>query len=117
MGRVWVRLEQTARAFLRAHGLALSISGRAYLSLLCFRAARVIAAEGSSNAPDVLALADRQLELLLATAAGISVSSEEGHSDLHSGPPRGRGLITADDLRNALRQLGSIWPFVKHGRK
>lgn len=118
MFRVWSRLERGAQRFLKKHSLAVSVAGRLYLSSLLQRAAANISAEGSATEEEVLKEAERQVELLLATAGGMTVAGSSTPLGLYAGPALegSGGQITIGDLRDALRQLGPIWPFTKRGR-
>ena len=117
MVAVWRQLQRFAAEFLRGHSLGLSIDGRLYLDWLLLRGAVRIVREGFAEDPAAMGEARNNIELLLASAAGMSLASGESEP-LFSGLPRSgsRGRITALDLRRALRRLPPLWPLSKRGR-
>jgi hypothetical protein len=119
MFRVWSRLERAARRFLGEHSLAISVTGRLYLSYLLRKAAGNIAAEGLAGDENALEEAESRVEMLLAVAGGLTFVGATAPLGLYAGPAAqsSGGQITFDDLREALRQLGPIWPFTRRGRR
>jgi hypothetical protein len=119
MVRVWRRLERVAQRFLGKHSLAISIAGRLYLSFLLQKASLNIAAEGLAEDEQALEEADDRVELLLAVAGGLASDVARSSPLMLAGLPAGsaQGQITFGDLREALRQLGPVWPFVRRGRR
>lgn len=107
----WRQLQRFAHEFLCEHSLALSVDGRLYLEWLLLRGAAVVAQEGADDDPDALGLARSNIELLLATAGGISLSAG-GPEAVSAGVPKGsfRKRITSIDLRRALSHLPPLWP-------
>lgn len=113
----WRQLQRFANEFLGERSLTLSVDGRVYLEWLLLRGAVVIAQEDVGDDPDAMGLARSNIELLLATASGISLSAG-GPEAVPAGLP-GAGLrkrITSIDLRHALRHLPPLWPLTTRKR-
>lgn len=95
-----------------------SLSGSVYLEWLLTNAAIRIMREGSARDEDQLQRGEAAVERLLATAAGLSLSTGLNMPlGLFFGAEYAvRRRISARDLRMALRELCPIWPFCKTKR-